>query len=136
MPSALTRTLQQPAAELRELELDRLDRLQVRVWGKAIEGNVGAIDRVPRIMERRARLLGLDHADGIAERVVQLERDKVRVVAVAFGKALDTLDLTDEQREVAARTLIAELKVAPDPDDELTSDPAELEERYYAVTSL
>ncbi len=46
--------------ELRQLEAERLDRAQLAVWDKAVKGDVGAIDRVLRIMERRARLFGLD----------------------------------------------------------------------------
>lgn len=57
---ALARTLQQPAAELRDLEVDRLDRLLTAVWPKALRGDLAAVDRVLRVAERRARLLGLD----------------------------------------------------------------------------
>lgn len=57
---ALKRTLQEPADELRALELDRLERLQVAVWPKAMRGDVASIDRVLRIAERRSKLLGLD----------------------------------------------------------------------------
>lgn len=46
--------------ELRALELSRLDGLMVALWPKARQGDLGAVDRVLRIMERRARLLGLD----------------------------------------------------------------------------
>jgi hypothetical protein len=45
---------------LRRQEAARLDTLQVAVWKNAVQGNVGAIDRALRIMERRAKLLGLD----------------------------------------------------------------------------
>lgn len=46
----------------RTQELATLDRLQHALWPAAIKGKPGAIDRVLRIMERRARLLGLDAA--------------------------------------------------------------------------
>lgn len=58
--SALRATLQEPADELRSLELERLDRLLLGVWSQAAKGNQGAVDRALKIMERRARLLGLD----------------------------------------------------------------------------
>lgn len=48
------------AVELRRLETERLDALQVALWGLASKGDAGAIDRILKIMERRARLLGLD----------------------------------------------------------------------------
>ena len=47
-------------AQLVALETDRLDRLQVTAWPAAMRGDNRATTAVLRIMERRARLLGLD----------------------------------------------------------------------------
>ena len=58
--AALQKTLQEPAAEVRQLELDRLDRLMRALWPAAIEGDPNVIDRVLKIMARRAALQGLD----------------------------------------------------------------------------
>lgn len=44
----------------RVLEEARLDAMLFALWGSANQGHLGTIDRVLRIMERRARLLGLD----------------------------------------------------------------------------
>lgn len=57
---ALMRTIQEPADEVRKLELERLDKILTALWPAAIAGKWLAIDRVLLIMERRARLLGLD----------------------------------------------------------------------------
>jgi hypothetical protein len=57
---ALRETLQQPADELRRLESERLDALLAAVWPAAMEGKRYAIECCLRIMDRRARLLGLD----------------------------------------------------------------------------
>ena len=57
---AIKRTQQQPADELRETELDRVDRLQLALWPKAMKGDNASINTIVRLMERRARLLGLD----------------------------------------------------------------------------
>ena len=46
--------------EYRQLELERLDALQAVIWDQAVSGNLWAIDRCLAIMERRAKLLGLD----------------------------------------------------------------------------
>ena len=46
--------------EYRQLELERLDALQAAIWNQAVSGNLWAIDRCLAIMERRAKLLGLD----------------------------------------------------------------------------
>lgn len=68
--SALQKTLQEPADELRTLELDRLDKMQMSLWKAAIGGNQGAIDRVLKIMERRAKLLGIE-----APQKIEVEQD-------------------------------------------------------------
>jgi len=60
---ALARIAQQTdeaAAELRALELERLDMAQLAIARQVQQGNFGAIDRWIRLSERRAKLLGLD----------------------------------------------------------------------------
>jgi hypothetical protein len=57
---ALKKTLQEPADELRTMEVARLDQMLLGLWPKAIKGDTWAVDRVLKIMERRAALLGLD----------------------------------------------------------------------------
>lgn len=47
------------------LDLQRLDALIAAMWAKAERGGVGAVDRLIKILERRARLLGLDKADKV-----------------------------------------------------------------------
>jgi orotate phosphoribosyltransferase-like protein len=56
----LSKEQQKEAADYKVLELDRLETLQVKMWELAINGDQGAVDRVLRIQERRAKLLGLD----------------------------------------------------------------------------
>lgn len=53
------------AVEVLELELQRLDDLLKGLWPLAARSNpdTKAVDRVLKIMERRARLLGLDAPD-------------------------------------------------------------------------
>lgn len=58
--SALKKTLQEPADELRQLELARLDDMAKAIAPHVAAGNLTAIDRNLKIMERRARLIGLD----------------------------------------------------------------------------
>lgn len=57
---ALRDLVQEPAKELRTLEAERLDAMTLALWTRAQKGDLPAIDRLLRIMERRARLLGLD----------------------------------------------------------------------------
>jgi len=61
----LNERITEAAEEVRRLELERLDRLLLALWPQAAKGNQGAVDRVLRIMERRARLLGLDAPKGV-----------------------------------------------------------------------
>jgi hypothetical protein len=58
--SALKATLKEPAEELRTLELERLDAMLLPLWRRVQNGDEKAVDRVLRIAERRAKLLGLD----------------------------------------------------------------------------
>jgi len=62
------------------MELERLDRMQLGLYEKAIKGHEGAVDRILRIMNRRASYLGLD----IAPR-----DDGKRVVAVNILRGND-----------------------------------------------
>lgn len=45
---------------IRQLELERLDRMTTGVWPKAQRGDLLSVDRMLKIMARRAKLLGLD----------------------------------------------------------------------------
>jgi hypothetical protein len=51
--------------ESRQLELMRLDDLQVAVWDRAINGELPAAHCVLKIMDRRAKLLGLDKPEKV-----------------------------------------------------------------------
>lgn len=63
---ALRKTLREPTDELRTLELERLDALTLVLWPKALQANLAAIDRLLRVMERRAKLSDLDAPTKIA----------------------------------------------------------------------
>ncbi len=44
----------------RQMQLHQLDKLQSSLWDKAINGDVNAVDRILKILDRRAKLLGID----------------------------------------------------------------------------
>lgn len=87
---ALRETVQQPADELRQVELEKLDRLEraaneVLARSYDLYANngkntgeidprpkLGAIDRLVRIAERRARLLGLDAPQQVEHLPIQI----------------------------------------------------------------
>lgn len=45
------------------MELDRLDSLQAAVWTDAMNGDAKAVDAALKVIDRRARLMGLDAQD-------------------------------------------------------------------------
>ena len=77
--TALRETLREPADAVRQLEAERLDAMTAILWPLAAKGNLAAVDRLLRVMERRARLLGLDRP------------------VLAPSMDIDVTQLTDEQ---------------------------------------
>lgn len=71
----------EPNRELRELEIARLDELLSAVWERAMTGDEGAIDRVLKIQQRRASLLGLDAAPKLPEKDLDglIEQELARI---------------------------------------------------------
>lgn len=66
----LAQTRAEKAEQVMELELHRLDQMQLGLWAQARAGNNQAVDRVLKIMDRRAKYLNLDHpqlTDAVAE---------------------------------------------------------------------
>jgi hypothetical protein len=63
--TALKEITAEPAVEVRQLELERLDAMLLGLWQQARNGDVNAVDRALRIAERRAKLLGLDPVPGV-----------------------------------------------------------------------
>jgi hypothetical protein len=74
--AGIKKTLQEPADEVRRLENDRLDRLQLALWQRALEGDLHAADRVLRVMKRRAELNGLDAPKQLALQMSDEELDR------------------------------------------------------------
>jgi len=85
---ALRSCQEQPARELRQLELLRLDQLQAAHYKAAMNGDAAAATRVLAIMDRRAKLLGFD---GGAETTGSLDQAKqsllTKLEALARGQA-------------------------------------------------
>ncbi len=80
---ALAATIQEPADELRRLEVARLDALWSALWPLATDGQLAAVDRCLAVQSRRARLLGLDAPPRHAIDVITTE---------AFEKAFARLE--------------------------------------------
>jgi hypothetical protein len=58
--NACNRIVRSDVNDLRDVETDRLDIAQSAVWAGVLRGDVPSVTALIRIMERRARLLGLD----------------------------------------------------------------------------
>lgn len=58
--SGMAKLIRPVADEVRELELERLDKFLLALWSKIEQGDPIAIDRGLKIMDRRAKYLGLD----------------------------------------------------------------------------
>jgi hypothetical protein len=107
---AIKRTLQQPADEVRQQELDRIDRLHLALWPNAMKGSERAIMTIVRLMERRARLLGLDAPTRIQQDVTTWTGDESIDRAVRDLAALLTANDADGSGESA----MAEHSSAPE----------------------
>jgi hypothetical protein len=78
---ALISTVKPAADELRELETARLDRLLLAFWPAALEGDEKAADRVLRIMDQRAKLLGLNMPTKVdVDATVSVDPSEIEIV--------------------------------------------------------
>lgn len=77
--------VEEPAQDVLKLELDRLDVMLLGCWSKAKAGEEKAVDRVLRIMERRASYLGLDSPKAIHFDVSKLTDDELRSIVSGAG---------------------------------------------------
>lgn len=84
------------------LEAGGLDQVMTAAWLRVLRELRTALGEMERL--------------GIAERAVEIEGARVRLMAIAFGKALDALgvELTVEQLARARAVLLAELRSAPE----------------------
>jgi len=58
--TALRKTLQEPADDLREIEVARMDVMLQSLWPKVLAGSARSVEVAIKVLERRAKLLGLD----------------------------------------------------------------------------
>jgi len=83
--SAMRKIVVEPAKQIRELEVQRLDTLWATWYPKAVAGNGAALDRCLRLMERRARLLGLDAPTNINFTVSLEQQQRIEEMAAQLG---------------------------------------------------
>lgn len=107
--AALRRGFVEPASDLRDLEAERLDRLQAAVWPAALRGDTKAIDRVLRISDQRAKLLGLN-APTRTDVTVRLDEQQAVLILTAIRAILQDLKLTPAQQKAAAEAVPRRLR--------------------------
>lgn len=72
----MARNIPMAPEEFRWQELDRLDRMQVALWPRAMKGDDRAIGTIVRLMERRAKLVGIDAPTKIQAEVVNYDGNR------------------------------------------------------------
>lgn len=74
---AAARLVADDVEAIRQLETERLDLAQSAIWGKVLQGDNPSIANLLRIMERRAKLLGLDQPTRIQAEVIQYDPSNI-----------------------------------------------------------
>lgn len=127
----------EPTEAMLKLELARLDAMQDALWEAATTPATGktgaliqarAVQRILGIMDRRARLLGLDDFERrsieLAEKKHQLAGHQARLVYELMNRVFNQIGLTAEQRALLPTVVpgaLAELTEKAD-DDEVEAD--------------
>ena len=104
--SALRKTLQEPADELRTLEVERLDAMLNALWPTIIaqgRGTPRAVEAALKVMDRRAALLGLDAPKVVEDhRTVQIE---IMAEKLAAESGLDKNEIIAEAERIVAQAI-------------------------------
>lgn len=95
--NACNRIVYDDVVETRKVEMDRLDIAQAAIWGNVVQGEVPSVIALIRIMERRAKLLGLDMPTRTQIEVNVYEQDAIdaevkRLVALLDSQSQSALD--------------------------------------------
>lgn len=68
------------------------------------------VETALKILDRKASVIGLNHADRMDQARVEIEAAQLDLISHALERVLDVLGLTDDQRELATTTLLLELE--------------------------
>ena len=95
--TACNRIVYSEVVETRQVEMDRLDIAQAAIWNNVLQGEVPSVIALMKIMERRAKLLGLDMPTKTQIEVNHYERDTIdaevaRLVAILDSQQARALD--------------------------------------------
>jgi hypothetical protein len=122
--SAVNRIIQgakrEGTREAFEMELRRLDDLLMALWPSARQGELGAIDRTLRIMERRAKLLGLDAPEKSQtqiQQIIRVQYEELQYVPTEFEPDVEIPQLTSTEFEEHNDDDQLEVTITDDNDD-------------------
>lgn len=130
---AMDRAREEPGEELLQMELERLDVLQLELSAKltkrdhvncpncsepvtslvtkADDVNIKAARELIRVIERRSKFLGLDYSDGLADREIALREQTVRILMKAIDLALEEAQAPNAIRTEFKKALPSHLRV-------------------------
>lgn len=96
--TAMKKTIQEPADDLRKLVRERLNTLLASAWPKALMGSPRHIEMCLKIMDREAALLGLDAPKQVEDhRIVSMQ---VMADEIAQETGLDPDELIAEAERI------------------------------------
>lgn len=87
--TACKRILVPEVDNLRLIETERLDIAQSAIWSNVLRGDVQSIITLLKIMERRARLLGLDMPTRAQIEVTHYDSDTIDAEVIRLATLLD-----------------------------------------------
>lgn len=88
--AALDNILAESVHQLRDLENQRLNTAQAAIWPKVLEGDIPALAGLLRIMERRAKLNGLDMPVKTQVEVTHYDGDTIDAEVARLAALLDS----------------------------------------------
>lgn len=91
-------TAAQDIAAAKGLDVQRLELLISKIWVKATGGDLYAIDRLEKLLNRRAKLLGLDAPKKVED--VTDHRKEAEAIAAEIGKADDPAVVAQIERDL------------------------------------
>lgn len=103
--SALQKAIREPAEELREMELERLDHIMLVLWPKVNAGDMAAIDRAMRVQLRIAELAGYDRA------IAKIEQSNVIIIGGDSDDYIDNLKALRDESMKKKKALNADADV-------------------------
>lgn len=102
----------QETENLRQMEAQRLDTLQVGVWSRAVKGDLDALDRVLKISHRRSKMLALDKPNR-----VEVSGPGGGPIKHQQAPVLDYSRLTDKELSTL-ETILEKAAIYPDDDSQ------------------